>query len=354
MTLFKKKSKKKGMAPGEVVYMGDKKTEKVRLTVIDYDENNFQEKQLEKVDDCFPFRDTASISWINIDGIHDAELVKKIGAHFNMHSLIMEDIVTLGQRPKIDIFDEHIFLVLKMMSYDEKTNEVQTEQVSIVFGKNFVISFQESDAWDVFNAIRERIRTNKGKIRKMGADYLAYSLVDSIVDNYFMILEKVGEKTEYLEEELIDNPKPKTLQAIHKLKREVIFLRKSVWPLREIINSMTREESALITATTEIYFRDVYDHTIQVIDAVETVRDILSEMVDIYLSSISNKMNSVMKVLTIIATIFMPLTFIVGVYGTNFKYFPELEWKYGYFMMWSIMILITLGMLYFFRRKGWL
>ncbi|MFB0509709.1 MAG: magnesium/cobalt transporter CorA, partial [bacterium] len=304
-----------------------------------------------KIEECFPFKDKPTVTWINIDGIHKVEVIEKIGNCFNLHPLILEDILNTGQRPKIEDFGEHIFLVLKMLYYLEK--EITIEQVSLILGPNFVISFQEREG-DVFNNIRERIRNNKGRIRKMGADYLAYSLLDAIVDGYFVILEKVGEEIEDIEEKLIKNPTPKTVQIIHNLKREMISLRKSVWPLREVVGVLERGESALIKKTTGIYLRDVYDHTIQVIDTIETYRDMISGMLDIYLSSISNRMNEVMKILTIIATIFIPLTFIAGIYGMNFRFMPELGWRLGYPAVLFIMVIIGIVMLFYFRRKKWL
>lgn len=250
-------------------------------------------------------------------------------------------------------FNDYLFVVLKMLQYDEEKNETKTEQLSIILGSNYVVSFQEEDG-DVFDPIRERIRADRGRTRKMGADYLAYSLIDSIVDNYFMVLEKIGEKIEDIEDELVKNATPEVLHTIHSLKRELIYLRKSVWPLREVISRLERWESPLIDKSIDIYLRDVYDHTIQVIDALETFRDMLSGMLDIYLSSVSNRMNEVMKVLTIIATIFIPLTLVAGIYGMNFKFMPELDWPWGYPMVYGVMIAISGVMLVYFRRKKWL
>jgi magnesium transporter len=240
-----------------------------------------------------------------------------------------------------------------MLDYNDKSSEIESEQMSLILGPNFVFSFQEREG-DIFDPIRDRIRNNKGHIRKMGADYLAYSLLDSIVDNYFIILEKLGEKIEFLEEKLVTHPTPETLQTIHHLKKEMIFMRKSVWPLREVVNGLERGESSLIEKSTRIYLRDVYDHSIQVMDTIETFRDMVSGMLDIFLSSVSNRLNSVMKVLTIIATIFMPLTFLAGIYGMNFKHMPELEWRWGYPFLWLIMGGIGVFMLLYFRKKKWL
>ena len=349
---FKRVSKKTGLPPGTVVHIGDKRIEKAKIDIIDYDEAQFQEKAAKKAEECFPFKDTETVTWINISGIHDVEIIKKIGKEFKLHPLVLEDIVNTGQRPKYEDFDDHIFVVLKMLYYDDKSDEIKTEQVSLIVGSNFVISFQELEG-DVFHPIRERIRNSKGRIRKAGADYLAYALLDAVVDGYFIILEKIGERIEGIEEELVKNPTPETLKIIHDLKREMIFLRRSVWPLREVISVLERGESSIIHEKTQIYLRDVYDHTIQVIDTIETFRDMVSGMLDIYLSSVSNRMNQVMKVLTIIATIFIPLTFIAGIYGMNFKYMPELEWKPGYFIALGLMFVIGLSMFIHFKRKKW-
>jgi len=312
-----------------------------------------QEKEAKNIEECFSFKDTATVTWINIDGIHEVEVIEKIGTHFGIHPLLLEDIMNTEQRPKMEDFGAYIFIIVKMLHYSEHGGEVKVEQVSLILGSNFVISFQESEG-DVFNFIRDRIRSNKGRIRRMKADYLAYALVDAIVDNYFVILEKLGERIEEVEEELVANPTRVTLQAIHTMKREMIFLRKSVWPLRELISGLGRGESSLIHESTGIYLRDVYDHTIQVIDTIETFRDMLSGMLEMYLSSISNAMNMVMKVLTIIATIFIPLTFIAGIYGMNFKYMPELEWHWGYFVVLCIMGAAAVSMVVYFRKKKWL
>ncbi|MBL8149109.1 MAG: magnesium/cobalt transporter CorA, partial [Blastocatellia bacterium] len=291
--------------------------------------------------------------WIDIDSVHQISTVEAMGEYFHIHPLVLEDITNTDQRPKMEELEDYIYISLNMLSYDENRREIISEQVSLLIYQGLLISFQEGIEGDLFDPIRERLRHNKGKVRKLGADYLAYSLIDSIVDNYFVILEKIGEKIEILEEELVENPTSETLQNLHRMKREMLFLRKSVWPLREVIAAMQRSESELIGSTTKVYLRDLYDHTIQVIDTMETFRDMLSGMLDIYLSSISNRLNNVMKVLTIIATIFMPLTFIAGIYGMNFKYMPELEWKYGYAMSLSIMAVTAFIMVIYFKKKDW-
>jgi len=353
LKLFKKSSKKAGLPPGTLVHVGEKRTEEVRITLIDYDENRVEEKTDLTVEECLPFKALPSVSWVNVSGVHDISTIEALGKAFDIHPLVLEDIVHTGQRPKMEDMGDYIFIVLKMLKTVETEDDFDIEQVSLILGSNFVISFQEKEG-DVFNTIRERIKKGKGRIRKTGSDYLAYALIDAIVYNYFIVLEEVGEKIETLQEEVLANPDPSILKVIQDTKRHMIFLRKSVWPLRETISSMERGESPLIGDNVGPYLRDVYDHTIQVIDTVETFRDTISGTLDIYLSSLSNKMNEVMKVLTIIATIFIPLTFIAGVYGMNFKHMPELEWKWGYLAIWIVILVLGCLMLLGFKRKKWL
>jgi len=354
LKLNHRRSRKAGLPPGSLVHVGEKKSERTKITIMDYDGKAFQEKEAKSVEDCFSFKETATVTWINIDGVHDSELVGKLGSHFGVHPLILEDIMTTAQRPKMEDLGDYIYVVLRMLTCEKDKDGVFSEQVSLILGPNFVISFQESAGGDVFDPVRDRIRTGKGRLRTLGPDYLAYALIDAIVDNYFLVLEKIGERVEVLEEDLVTNPDQETLHEMHVLKREMIYVRRSVWPLREVISGLERAESPLIKQTTGIFLRDVYDHTIQVIDTVETYRDMLSGMLDIYLSSVSNRMNQVMKVLTIIATIFIPLTFLAGVYGMNFKFMPELEWRWGYFVIVGIMLAIGITMVVIFRRKKWM
>jgi len=349
---IKKRSKTKGLPPGSLIYTGEKKTEKPEISIIDYNSKNLNEIKCKKVEDCFKYKNRRNVTWINVDGISDTETISKIGKNFDIHPLALEDILDTEQRPKIEDYNEYIFVVLKMLHHDEENN-ISIEQISFILSKNIVISFQELKG-DVFDSIRDRLRNNKGRIRKMGSDYLLYALIDSIIDNYFVILEKVSERIEEIEDDLIKNPEPETLQEIHHLRRQMIFVRKSIWPLREVISSLLREESRLIRKTTLVFLRDIYDHTIQVIDTVETFRDIISGMFEMYMSNISNKTNEVMKVLTIFAAIFIPLTFIAGVYGMNFSIMPELNWRWGYPMAWIIMISVAIVMLFYFKRKKWL
>jgi len=350
---MKKMSTKTGLPPGTLVHIGEKKSEKVKVTAIQYSEELYQEREIERFQECLP-RDKSTVTWLNIDGVHQVQLVETIGTCFTLHPLTLEDIVNTGQFPKLEDYEDYLFIVLKMLYYDEKENEIEVEQVSLCLGSNFVVSFQEEIGRDVFNPVRERLRNGKGRIRKMGADYLAYSLIDAIIDSYFIILEKLGERIEDLEEQVVKDPGEKSIRELHQFKREMIFLRKSVWPLREVISSMQRGDSPFIHESMHIYLRDVYDHTIRIIETIETFRDILSGILDIYVSSISNRINSVMKVLTIIATIFMPLTFLAGVYGMNFKYMPELEWHWGYPSLLMAMAVIGISMLVYFKIKKWL
>ncbi|MEI8172217.1 MAG: magnesium/cobalt transporter CorA [Deltaproteobacteria bacterium] len=353
-TRVKRRSRKAGLPPGALIHVGDKLAETTKITLLDYDESGSQERDIRTVSECRPYKDRLSVTWIHIDGLHDTHVLQELGDIFGLHALTLEDILNTDQRPKMEDFGEYIYIVLKTFDHSgDQRNEIIPEQISIIIGSGLVISFQEKET-DLFKPIRDRIKAGKGRLRKSGADYLAYTLIDAIVDHYFGILELLGEKIELLEESLVRNPSMETLQAIQHLKREMLFLRKSVWPLRETINSIERSESPLIHETTGIYLKDIYDHTIQVIDTIETFRDMLSSMLDIYLSSISNRLNEVMKVLTIIATIFMPLTFLAGVYGMNFKYMPELEWPWGYFMIWGIMLAIAISMIFFFRKRKWL
>jgi magnesium transporter len=345
-------SKKKGMSPGSVVFIGDRKAEKSSISVIEYNADNIMEKKDILITECAAFKDTDKISWIDVTGLHDVDAVAELGRIFDIHSLVLEDIVNTNQRPKIEIFDDHFFVVFKMLFSDPLTAGIQSEQVSLIVNEKTVISFQEREG-DVFEPLRERIRQAKGRTRTMGSDYLAYSILDIIVDNYFEILEKLGEEMEILEEELIKAPGSKTLGKIYRMKREILSVRKAVWPLRDVVNRLEKGEITLINRKTMPFLRDLYDHIIQVIDNVEAMRDTVTGLLELYLSSVSFKMNDVMKVLTIISTIFIPLTFIAGVYGMNFENMPELKWSYGYFISLGLMSVIFVSMVIFFKKKKW-
>lgn len=332
----------------------------VKISVIEYDDNSFNEVTVKSIEETFPYCDSPSITWINIDSISNQEIIDKLGNHLKLHPLIIEDIANPHERAKIEDFDDYIYLVVKLLSYPEGSEEMNVEQLiveqmSIIMGPRYVITFQEGDKpGDPFEPIRDRLRTGKGRIRRMGTDYLTYSLMDSIIDRYFVVLENLAIKIEFLEEELISNPRPATLQSIHDLKREMLYLHKSVWPVREVISRLQRCDSSFFSDVTRTYFKDVYDHTIQVIETIETYREMISGMLDIYLSSISFKTNEIMKMLTIISTIFIPLTFFAGVYGMNFVYFPELKWKYGYLMFWVVNSIVAISMLLYFRKRKWI
>ncbi len=351
-------SHKAGLSPGTAVYVGEKKADDICISLIDYDKESFRREQLHSVEACAPYLSRETVTWINVDGLHDAGLIEKLGSLYGLHALTVEDILHPTQRPKLDVFDDYIYLVLRMHSFDRDAGETEVEQVSFILGINFLLTFQEI-AGDTFDPVRERLEHNKGRIRKMGPDYLAYALLDSVVDNYFAVLENIGEEVEGLEDALVANPAPAILQRIHGLKRETILLRKSVWPLREVISGLQREEPPLVSPGLSLYLKDLYDHTIQVIDTVETLRDILSGMIDIYLSSVSIRMNEIMKVLTIFAAIFIPLTFIAGLYGMNFNVekspwnMPELSWYFGYPFALGLMAATAIALLLFFKRKGW-
>jgi magnesium transporter len=353
MKLFRRSPKKVGGSPGTVEFVGERKVEEVGITLIDYDGSRFEEKTMETIEETFPYLDSPGKTWINVDGLHDTEILERLGVRFGIHPLVLEDIVNTHQRPKMEDYQDYLYLVFYMLLHGGDGHQILGEQISLVLGPNYVLSFQEKTG-DIFDPVRDRIRKGKGRIRRMGVDYLAYALLDAVVDHYFVLLEKFGEAIEGLEEELVEDPGPELLQRIHDLKREMIVLRISVWPLRELLSGLERVESKLVRKETGPFLRDVYDHSIQVIDAVESFRDMISGMQDLYLSSVSNRMNEVMKVLTIIATIFVPLTFVAGIYGMNFQHMPELGWKWGYAGFWMVILGVAGIMLRFFAKKGWL
>jgi len=351
--ITKKRERKVGLPPGTPVFIGRKKIEKVKIFRIEYNEEIYDEAELPTPAECFPFKDKPIVTWVNITGLHDISILENLGKNYDLHPLLLEDILNTDQRPKMDDYEKYIYSVLKMLDFDDQRQSIIIEQVSLIVGSNYVISFQEKPE-DIFDPVRDRIKNKKGKIRSYGADHLFYALIDVIIDHYFIILEKLSDKIELLEEEVVTDPTIETLQAIHMLKTNIIFLRKAVWPLRELISRLERSGSELITSSTQKYLRDVYDHTIQVIDTVETLRDIVSGMLDIYLSSLSNKMNEVMKVLTVISTIVIPMTVISGIYGMNFASMPELSWPLGYPMALFFMLVIAIVMITYFWRKNWL
>jgi magnesium transporter len=339
--------------PGTIEYVGIQRKTPVTLHVLDYNEKDFTEKDLANVGEILPFKERPTVTWLNINGVHDEKIIHDIGEIFNIHPLVMEDMANTTQRPKVEEYDEYIFAVIKMAYFNEESHEVTLEQVSLIIGKDYLISLQEREG-DVLDGLRERIRISKGKIRKLGSDYLLYGILDAVIDHYFTVLERIGEEIENLESQLLETADQILLNKIYHLKQELVFLRKSVWPMREVINVLQRADNRLINESTALYLRDVYDHTLQVVETVETFSDMSSGMLDLYLSSISNRTNEVMKVLTIFAAIFIPLTFLAGVYGMNFKFMPELQWKLAYPIWWAVMVLMTIVMLIYFKRKKWL
>jgi magnesium transporter len=349
----RRRSQKIGLSPGSLVYLGDSRQEPARFSIIDYGVDYFHRHAAPEIEDCVKNAAADTVRWINISGIHDVAAIGRLQGAFGIHPLVLEDIVNTGHRPKIDDYDDYVFIVFKMLYSEPGKPAVKHEQVSLIVGNGYVISLQEVGL-DIFDPLRERIKLGRGRIRTQGSDYLAYTLLDTVVDHYFKVLEELGERIEDLEDTVIQAPVPETLAEIQDLKREMLHIRTSLWPMREVIGTLLRGESKVIGKKVNLYFRDVYDHTIHAIDTVELFRDMLSAILDIYLSSVGNKMNEVMKVLTVMATIFIPMTFLAGVYGMNFDYMPELHWKSAYPAFWLLMVVILIGMVIFFKRNKWL
>ncbi len=345
-------SKKAGLPPGSLVHLGRHFTNKVKISVIDYDAEYLSETICKSTEECFPYKETDTVSWINVDGLHDTDTIASIGNHFELHPLLLEEVLNTLQRPKFEEFDDYLFLTLKQLAIDKESDSVASEHISLVLGKGWVISFREHES-EIFLALQERLREIKGNIRKKGADYLFYRLIDSVVDNYFFVIDHINEALEDLEEHVLYTPDDHSLKEIQHLKKQLIILRKAVIPLREAIITLDKEPNILIEESTTRYLRDVYEHIIHITESIDVLRDTLSNIMEMYQSGVSNKTNQVMQVLTIIATIFMPLTFITGIYGMNFTHMPELHLKYGYFGVWGIMVIISVIMAFYFRRKRW-
>jgi magnesium transporter len=343
--------RKPGASPGTLVFTGEKIMESSSVKLIQYNEEQLLEHAV--YDTLPPASEGAFITWYDIEGLHNVSLVEALGKEYGLHPLVLEDILDTQQRPKFEAYDDAIFITMHAITFYREARQLQLEHVAIYAGANFLLSFQEKDD-NTFAPVRERIRVTNGRIRKRGSDYLAYALADSIVDNYFIVLDQLQEVIEALEEEVMYTPNNLTKSKIHQLKLQTIMLRKSMLPTREAINWFVKSDCAIVQPETDIFTRDLYDHIVQVIDMVETYRDILNGLYDLYLSEISYRMNNVMQLLTIISTIFIPLTFLVGVYGMNFENMPELRWRYGYFAVWGLMIGIVVWMLFYFRRRKWL
>ena len=346
-------SKKTGLEPGTVVHVGERQEAETKIRLIEFDKTCFDVKDCTGLKDLMPPKYQQTVSWFRITGLHDVKLIEELGRDFGIHQLVLEDIVNTHQRPKVEEFENFIFIVFRVIRFQAETIVFDNEQLSIILGRNFVLSFEESDS-KLLQPIHDRIKNSRGKFRSQGADYLSYSIIDLVVDQYFLIEDQLDEIVELLEDELLSEPESEMLHRIQKLKRGMIFLRRAVSPLRELLTALLRSESDLINENTKIYIRDIYDHAIRVIEGLDSYRDLISGLLEIYLSSISNKMNEIMKVLTIFATIFIPLTFLAGVYGMNFEFMPELKWQWSYPVFWLISLTTGAGLLVFFRRKKWL
>ena len=323
-----KVSKKIGLPPGSIVYLGEKKVEKVTINLTEYDENKSETYEIKSVDEIDPFTDTPQVTWVSVCGLHETEFLKQVGEKFKIHPLVLEDILNTDTRPKIEITDDYLFIVMKLVMFNPEQKILETEQVSFILGKTFLFSFSEKSD-EIFNPVKDRIATQLGKIRKRGSDYLLYALMDIVVDHYFLALEKVEDRIETLDDEVINNPERSQIESIYNLRNLLLMMRRSIWPLREIVNQLIKDDSDLLDDSIEPYLRDIYDHTIHITESIEQQREITNGLMEIYLSMMSNKMNEVMKVLTVIATIFIPLTFIVGIYGMNFPNMPETELAVG-------------------------
>ncbi len=351
MKLVQKRSKKTGLSPGTLIHIGETRTDSVTVTRFNYAGTHCDEQIVTDVDALQPPADE-TVTWVNVGGVHKVEVLEGFGKHFGLHPLLLEDIANTDQRPKLDDYETYLFLVMKMLTTSDR-GDILVEQVSFVLGRNYVLSFQENGT-DVFGPVRDRLKGGKGRLRQNGSDYLIYALIDAVVDQYFAVLEMLGERIESLQERVMADPKPETLQNIHALKRQLLFVRRAVWPLREAINNLSRSECPFLHEPTKLFFRDVYDHVVQIVDTIETLREMVSASLDIYLSSVSYRLNAVMRVLTVITTIFMPLSFIAGIYGMNFEHMPELKWVWGYPMALGIMGVVAAIMLIGFRLKNWL
>ena len=352
-SLFKPSSRKAGLSPGTTIFVGEQRVPNLSIAVTTYGEQQYESKSEAGIDDVLALPPAEGVSWVDMVGLHDAKTIERICAHFSIHPLVVEDILHTEQRIKVDEYEGALFIVLRQFDLSEEDGNLIGEQVSLVVTPRCLLSFQERPG-DAFGQVRSRLKTGSGKMRKLGTDYLAYSLIDATVDSYFALLEGLGEEIEALEERLLYHPVPEEVRRVHGLRRQTLLLRRAVWPLREVVGILERHELPLILPATRVFLRDVYDHTVQVIESVESSRELLSSMLEFYASNLSNKMNEVMRTLTAITAIFIPLTFIAGVYGMNFSYMPELEWQYAYFIVLGVMLAIAVCLMLFFRRKGWI
>jgi magnesium transporter len=351
---IKQRSLKAGLPPGTPVHIGTRLSEHARVTVFHYDSEHWEEREIQRGEECRQYLNKPGVTWINVDSVHEVDLMTDIGKVFDLHPLMLEDILNTDQRPKLEDYGDKLYVVLKMMSIKPETKELCIEQMSLILMNNLVLTFQEREG-DEFNPIRQQIRNHSPKIRKMGADYLAYALIDLAVDNYFVVLEDLGDEIETMENQLIEDPSPAVLKELHRVRSEIIYLRKALWPLRELVGGLQRLETGLMQPEIrQLYLRDTYDHTIHIIDTVETFRDLIGGLMDIYLSNLSNRINMQMRVLSIIATLFMPLTFITGVYGMNFTHMPGLHSPWGFPLIMLFMAGVVAFMLRWFRKQDWI
>ena len=347
-----KQANKVGLPPGTLLYVGAPKTERPIISVTRYNGDIMEEREDIGVENCCELPGEAAVTWVRVQGVHDMTVVETLGRHYGVHPLILEDILNTEQRPKIEDYEDCVFIVLKSLGMEPDGDKLVIEQVSIVFGFNYLISFQESGE-DLFRGVRRRLGNPKGRFRRLGTDYLAYALMDLLVDQYFHLMGVFGRQIEELEEEVMSEIAQDTLSKIYGLKRKSLMLHKLIWPVRDMVSEVQRMENELFQDSTRVYLRDLYDHAVHTLETIEVSRELISELLSVYLSAASNRLNEVMKVLTIIATIFIPLSFIAGIYGMNFKYMPELDWKWGYFGVWTLIVGIGGTMLYFFKKRRW-
>lgn len=344
---------KVGMAPGALVHLGERKTDQPAISLIEYGAGEIIEHQFNSLAESQAYQPRLPVLWLNVHGLHEPEVMAEIGRRFKLHPLVLEDILNTDQRPKVDDYGDYLFVVARFFEIDATAGHIGSDQVSLILGPDYVLSFQERPSGR-FDPLRERLRQDRGQIRKLGADYLAYSLLDTVVDRYFTILENIGERTEELEDGMLENPRPGTLQSVHQLKRETLMLRRSIWPLREVINSLTRADERFFRPETRPYLRDVYDHTVHAIESLEANRDVIGGMLDIYLSAVSNRVNQEVRALTVVAIIFMPATLISGIFGMNFKSMPLLDLREGFGIAIGLMATVATTLSIIFWRRRWL
>jgi len=349
---FKKRIENRGQAPGSIIFIGQKKMDKPLIRMIQYNSSTLNEFEIDQKEAIHINLHNDKVNWINFDGLHDVDLMNKIGQEFNLHSLLLEDVVSTAQRPKLEEFDENLLITLKMLQYDKDKNKILAEQFSMVLGNDYLLTFQEIKG-DVFEAVRDRIRKSKGRIRNVGADYLAYALLDTIVDNYIFLLEEIGEKIENIEGKVLEKTDDHILEEIYAFKREINFLAKVIRPVFDLVVRFEKTEMDIVKDSTFHFLSDLNGLVTHTIETIETYRNLLDDYLNIYHTTMSSKMNEIMKVLTIFAAIFIPLTFVAGVYGTNFDYIPELKFKYSYFIMWGFMIVAAGVMVFIFKKRKW-